>query len=98
MATFTVTIPDDILAEALAAAAAINQRQPANERQAEPLPFGDTEATDIVFQYLQNLIVANLQQAAAIAGETDVRAKLTDLSKRRPGRDAVDTPAGEGIE
>ena len=83
MATFTVTIPDDILAEALAAASAINQRQPANERQPEPLTFADTEATDIVFQHLQNLIVGNMQQAAAITAETDVRTKLTDLATRR---------------
>lgn len=83
MATLTVTIADDILTEALAAATAINQRQPASDRQPEPLTFGDEEASDIVFQYLQNLIINNMQQAAAIAGETDVRAKLADLASRR---------------
>lgn len=83
MATFTVTIPDDILAEALAAATAINQRQPANQRQPEPLAFGDPEATDTIVQHLQNLIIGNIQQAAAIATDTDVRAKLTDLAARR---------------
>ncbi len=83
MATFTVTIDDSVVTEALAAATAINQRQPAEQRQPEPLTFGDPEATDIIRQHLHNLIVGNMNQAAAIATEAAARAKLTDLAARR---------------
>ena len=83
MATFTITIPDDIVAEANEAAARTNDRQPAKERQLGPLAFGDKEATDVVYQWLHNLIITDFQQSQAIAGEQSVRAKAIDLASRR---------------
>ena len=83
MATLTITIANDIVAEALAAATDINQRLPAKERQPEPLTFTDKEAADIISPYLNNLILTNLNQANAITSEAAAYAKLQDLAARR---------------
>ena len=82
MATFTVTVPDPIVAEALAAAGRINARLPEADRQ-KALAFTDVEATDIIFQWLQNLILNDLQQGGQIAAELQIRAKAAELAATR---------------
>ena len=85
MATYTVTIPDDLVAEADTAARRTNERQPANQRQPGPLTFGDAEATDVIYQWLHNLIIVNLQQeqdifqAALASGASVIPQSLMDF-------------------
>lgn len=83
MATFTVTIPDGIVQESIAAARSINDRQRQEDRQPEPLIFGDTEATDVVYQWLHNLIISDLQQTSDASRAAAVRDKVQELAGRR---------------
>ncbi|TEU00358.1 MAG: hypothetical protein E3J29_01945 [Dehalococcoidia bacterium] len=85
MATFTVTIPDRFIAEALAAASDINRRQREEDRQPEPLPFGETEVRSIVLDWLTNLIMSDVTQRVQVEGEREVREKRRELAELRSG-------------
>ncbi len=80
---FTITIDALTVTEALAAATQINRRKREAERQPEPLTFNDEEASDVVFQWLQNLILSDLQQADQVKSEVAVKARMDELNQRR---------------
>jgi len=78
---FTVTIPDALILEALTAADSINNRQRAEDRQPYPgLVFTDVEVTEIVRQWLHNIIISDLGQRQQIEVAQQVRDKQKQLS------------------
>ena len=79
----SIDIPDQLIADALTASTRINQRQPEQDRKPEPLTFTDADATDVIFNFLTGLIIADLQQTAQIDQERSVRTKQQEIAALR---------------
>ena len=79
---FTVTIPDDLIDEALAAAKRSNDRQAEEHRLGKPITFDGRDILNIAVNFLTGLILTDLQEQAQRDMTQGVEVRKRDISSR----------------
>ena len=86
-------IPDDLVADAADAWAAINDRRPADQRQA--VTFNDEWARDVLIDNLGNILIANTHETENEATATAVKDVQLRVGAIKRATSTVD-PMGPG--
>jgi hypothetical protein len=92
---FSVEVPDDLIADAAAAWARINDRRPAEQR--EPGTFDDGWARDALINQLGAILTADtheLENEATAAAVKDVQLRIGAVKR---GAEPVDRPGPGGV-
>lgn len=77
-------IPDDLVNEALTAAASLNSRQAEERRSVIPMKFHRKEAYNILIQWLKAVTVQDCQASSQRAMERAIQDRQEDLDARFP--------------
>ena len=93
----TIEIPDQLVADAIAAANRINDRQAEGMRQPGPLTFGQAEARDCATQFLQNLLLSDIRQAHEVQAERDIRDKQAAIATQLQAAPLTPPAAGGSV-
>ena len=84
MASYAITMPDDILNEANVALERLNAAQPSDY----PPKVRTAEVANVVFDWLKSIILAGVHQTMADARMVQLEAKEVELESKRPSEAA----------
>ena len=85
MASYAITIPDDVLNEANAALERLSAAQSGDY----PPKVGAVEVANAVFDWLKNIILADAHRTMADARMVQLEAKEVELESKRPSEVAL---------
>ncbi len=88
MAQYTIEIPDDLIAEAVAAAQRANDRLPIEQRNSQAFTFDVSDVVSLVGSFLIGVIQTDAEQQAQYETAQDVAAKRQDVQTRMQAANA----------